>query len=136
MLPIAADATQDAPDTPRRVKEFETIDVDVDDVVRDSKLDVYPSIRDRDYIRLSINSKGTTIQARGHVGLIPVNDRLTLEVIPRTPLGNLSRLLDVSRKAPTALADAIRFYDTEGEMYPSLAGVYAAALRQQIERIS
>jgi len=75
------------------------------------------------------------MQAQGFIGLIPVNDRLTLEVVPRVPLANLSRILQVSGAAPIALVHALRVYQTEGAMYPSLASVYARGLRSAVETI-
>ena len=82
-----------------------------------------------------MGARGLTIQAQGFVGLIPVNDRLTLEVTPRAPLANLSRILELSGASPVALIHALRLYQLEGGMYPSLASVYARGLRAAVDMI-
>jgi 5-methylcytosine-specific restriction enzyme subunit McrC len=119
----------------RQLKEFETVEIAASEVLFDGKLDFYPAVRKKGYFIVRVGASGLTLQAQGFVGVIPVNDRLTLEVLPRVPLGNLSRILDVSRAAPIALTHALRLYQTEGRMYPSLASVYAKGLRDAVETI-
>ncbi len=117
------------------MKEFETVDVPIGDVIRGGRLDMYPSLVDKGYFTLRVGAAATRIQAGGHIGIIPINERLTLEVVPRVPLANLARLLEVSRQAPTALVGAFRVYETGGQLYPSLTCVYAAGLRSQLDEI-
>jgi 5-methylcytosine-specific restriction enzyme subunit McrC len=104
-------------------------------VLLHGRLDFYPEVRKKGYFLVRVGASGLTVQAQGFVGVIPVNDRLTLEVLPRVPLVNLSRILDVSGAAPIALTHALRLYQTEGRMYPSLASVYARGLRDAVETI-
>ena len=119
----------------RQLREFETVETSTSDVLLDGKLDFYPEVQKKGYFLVRVGGRGLTIQAQGFVGVIPVNDRLTLEVLPRVPLGNLSRVLDVSGTAPVALTHAFRLYQAEGRMYPSLASVYAKGLRDAVETI-
>jgi 5-methylcytosine-specific restriction enzyme subunit McrC len=119
-----------------RVPEFGTVEVPVEAIVPQGRLAIYPSLEGRGYLSVSVGRHATTIQAKGHIGIIPVNDALTLEITPRVPLANLARLLERSGRAPQALAHAFRLYETEGVLYPSLAGVYAEALYQQVQSIT
>jgi 5-methylcytosine-specific restriction enzyme subunit McrC len=102
-----------------RVREFETVEVATDLVLRGGRLDMYPMLEGKGYFAVLIGTSAARIQAKGFIGLIPINDRLTLEVVPRVPLVNLSRVLEVSRQAPVMLSNAFRFYEAEGELYPS-----------------
>ena len=119
-----------------RVREYERVDIPLDIIWRNGRLDMFPTLERRGYFDVRISRNAIGIQGRSHVGVIPINERLTLEVVPRVPLGNLSHLLEVARYAPIALANAYRLYQAEGEMYPSLAVVYSAALRELIEHIA
>ena len=119
-----------------RVREFDSVEVSPDEVLTDGRLTIYDWLEGKGYFSLTVGTRATRLYARGHVGLIPINDHLTLEVVPRVPLGSLSRLLEVSRVAPKAIMNVVRMYDREGTMYPSIAVLYAAALRDRIEAIA
>ena len=116
--------------------EFESVSVDPELLIRNGRLDTYAWHHKRDYFAVQIGAEAVALQARGYVGVIPINDRLTLEVTPRVRLRNLARLLELSGEQATPLADVVRTYDTAGAVHPSLAALYAAALRQQIEGIA
>ena len=117
------------------VPEFTSVTIDPDLILRRGRLDTYSWHKGRDYFALQLSRESATLQARGFVGIIPINDRLTLEVTPRVPLRNLARVLELSGEQATPLIDVMRSYDLEGEMQPSLVAIYAAALRQQVESI-
>lgn len=118
-----------------RVKEFEQLIVPSELLIMDGRLDLYPSLEKR-FIDVRVTTQGTSLQAQGFVGLIPLNDRITLEVVPRVPLANVARLIEISGQAPVQLADVIRLYNTAGDMYPSLAAIYATGLRDALRHIS
>jgi 5-methylcytosine-specific restriction enzyme subunit McrC len=119
-----------------RVREFESVAVDPDDILVNGRLDIYSSLGGKGYLEVRVGTERTDLRAHGHIGVIPVNDRLVLEVIPRVPIANLAHLLSVSGVSPVVLADAVRSYATEGTIYPSLAAVYATALRQAVDAIT
>lgn len=112
------------------------MDVPTSDVLVDGRLDMYPNLEGKGYFAVQVGRFATRLQAKGHIGIIPINDHLTIEIVPRVPIAGLSRLLEISQSSPVALADAFRFYRVGGEMYPSLTAVYAAGLRSQIETIA
>ena len=116
-------------------EEFETRSIPADLLVRDGVLDVYPGVVKQDLFAIRYSEKGLQLQARGFVGVIPVNDRLTMEVRPRFPVANLNRLVEVSGVPPKLLRDAIRTYGTTGAIYPSLITLYATALERAVTEI-
>lgn len=118
-----------------RVAEFDSVVVDPDDILTNGKLDIYPNLHRKGYIEVRLGTAEVRLAAKGYIGVIPVNERLTLEILPRVPITNLSHLLTVSKVAPAALVNATRLYETDGQLYPSLAVVYATALRRVVEVI-
>jgi len=124
--------------TPRflRLREFETVDVPANDVLVAGRVDMYSNLEGKGYFTVQVGRAATRFQAKGHIGVIPINDRLTVEVVPRVPIAGLSRLLEVSGSAPVALLNALRPYRVGDRMYPSLAAVYAAGLRSEVEAIA
>ncbi|WP_162925030.1 5-methylcytosine restriction system specificity protein McrC [Mycetocola zhujimingii] len=77
----------------------------------------------------SIDFKGTELRLRagGFVGVLPINDQLVLRVTPRTPISNLTRM--VERSGHQALPiDALRTYATSASIGDWLLDIYADAL--------
>lgn len=133
--PIAHDGPEGSP-IARQVKEWDRVDIAAGLILDDGKLDAYPSILNRDYFTLSAGSTGLTLQAGGFIGVIPLNERLTIEVTPRVPVNNLSRILRIAEHVPVALEDTSRLYTLEPEVYPSLIDLYAQTLIKHVEEIA
>ncbi len=112
-------------------KEQETVPAPVE-LVDAGRLKLYPQVTKKNYFQVKITTDGLTIQAGNHIGSIPLNDNVTLQVEPRVPLGNLARLLTTINHTGTALPGLLRHYDTEPGVYPSLVALYAASLRSLV----
>lgn len=119
-----------------QLREFDTVPVPSDLLMTGGQLDVNPAIVKQDLFAVRFGASELQIQARGFVGLIPINDRLTLEVAPRFPASNLTRLVEVSGVPPKALADVMRTYRRARTMFPSLIGLYAEALLQSVTEVT
>ncbi len=118
------------------LKEFHWDEVSHEDLVVDGRLDIYPWVDKSDFFVLRTTSKKTEIQARGWVGIIPLNDNVTLDVTPRVDVvGNLSRFMEVSGESPTYLTQAIRGYARAGTLYPSLVTLYTEALHRAVNEV-
>lgn len=118
---------------PIPVAEYQIVNVDGGLLLKDGRLNIYPAIEGKDLFTPRITTHGVQIQARGFVGIIPLNDDLVLHVTPRVPLGNLARLLGTVQHTLTELPGLLRAYDLEPGMYPSLISLYAATLKTTIE---
>lgn len=118
------------------VREFGYATIDTADVLCDGRLDVYTSIARKGYFSVEVATTGIRLRASSFIGVIPINDRLTLDVSPRVPLANMSRLIAVSGRGPTPLEHSSRQYESGGDLYPSLATIYATALRSQVAHIA
>lgn len=118
------------------VDEFGWAEVAAGELLVQGRLEVYPWSDGNDFFTLRVTSRKMEIQARGWVGIIPLNDSLTLNVKPRVEVaGNLSHLMEVSKASPRYLTEAIRRYDQSEQIYPPLVRLYADALTTAVERI-
>ncbi len=134
-LPVDETVEPSAPQVVQ-VQEFKDCKVDGEKILRDGELDIYPAVSGKGYFSVDFKGRSLRLTAGGFVGIIPINDRLVLEVLPRVPLGNLSHLLQVSGIAPVTVAGVARSYARGGQMYPSLVSIYATALADAIDRIA
>lgn len=137
-LPVAVDDAV-APEVGAahlQVPEWGYLDVDAPLILRDGRLDVYPSLVKQDYFTLRASPAGLTLQAGGWIGVIPINDRLTIEVVPRVPLKNISRVIRIAEHVPVAIEDTARLYTPEPELYPSLIDLYARTLVRHVDELA
>lgn len=119
-----------------RVKEHELADVPLPDLLDgEGKLRLNPDVESSDYFTIQLSKGKLRLQARGYVGLIPLNERVSIDVIPRTPVKNLLHLLSVARQPVTPLSEE-RGYKTEPQWSDSLLDIYAHTLIARLEEIA
>lgn len=118
-----------------QVVEWEHIPVEASVLLQDGKLNVYASVLNSDYFQLRPQQGALMLQAGAYIGVIPLNEQVTIEVAPRVPLSNLSRVLRIAKQSPAALEQSSRRYEQEPDMYPSLVDLYARALVERIDEI-
>lgn len=92
------------------VKEYETIDIPAELIIDGIALRIYPAVLERDYISVRWKKGSPIFQAGGYIGIIPINDQLTLDVRPKVPLVNLERILYSSNHEPYVLEAFQRAY--------------------------
>lgn len=130
-------APNDDPATRRvyRVSEYETVDVPLSELMQAGRLHLHPEVTAKGYFAVRLQGDRLRLQAGGFVGLIPLNAQVAIDVAPRVPISNLSRMLRFSGHVPVALRAMDRTYDTDGEPFDSLLDIYAAALIQAADAI-
>jgi 5-methylcytosine-specific restriction enzyme subunit McrC len=116
-------------------EEYGTIDVPLEKVLTKSgKLNLHSSVERGDYFAVNMKRGALTLQARGFIGLIPLNDQLVVQVKPRVPIKNLTRIAEIAGMPATVLS-FVRNYGTESRWSDSLIGIYAGALVEHVEDI-
>lgn len=76
------------------LREFAAKNLERDLVLRaDGSLDVYPHIETSGYVSFEISSEGVRVRAGQFVGVIPINGRLAIRVVPRIPLQHLTQMV-------------------------------------------
>jgi 5-methylcytosine-specific restriction enzyme subunit McrC len=87
------------------IEEFKRRVLTAADLVQDGRLDIYPELIGKDLFRVDFGTAGFSVLARGHLGLIPINNRIAIEVTPRVPLGNVEEMLvHAARSEPLQLS--------------------------------
>jgi 5-methylcytosine-specific restriction enzyme subunit McrC len=116
-------------------KEYGRIEVETIEVLGpDGRLALSPGVLNK-YVRADFKDNQLRLTAQGVTGLIPLTDRLTIQVHPRFPLKNLTHMVSVCGYAPTALP-ALREYLPTGEWSDWLLDVMADALLTAFDRIT
>jgi 5-methylcytosine-specific restriction enzyme subunit McrC len=117
------------------VLEHETVKVPIGNLLVDGELDLYPDIVAHNWFDISLKRDELVVRAGGFIGLIPLNDRVTLNVRPRVPIHNLGRMLEVSKRSPVAIARYMRDYEVDPHFQPELLDLLADAFLDQIAPI-
>lgn len=117
-------------------KEYGLIDVDPSDVLGpDGRLALAPGVLNK-YVRADFDKDNQVrLMAKGVTGLIPLTDRLTIQVRPRFPLRNLTHMVSVCGYAPTVLP-ALREYKSTDQWADWLLDVMADALLAAFDTIT
>ena len=92
-------------------------------------------VEGKGYFTVQLSKGRVRLYARGYVGLIPLNERVFVDVVPRVPVRNLFRLVSMSGHQP-ALLSVLRHYATSDEWDDSLLAIYARALADAVEDVA
>jgi len=116
-------------------REYAVIDVDPQDVLgSDGRLALAPGVLNQ-YVRADFKDNELRLTAKGVTGLIPLTDRIAIQVKPRFPLRNLTHMVSVCGYSPTVLA-ALREYKTTDEWSEWLLDVMADGLLAAMDTIT
>lgn len=134
---LPAEHPTDTGDGPKvyPVAEYAPAEVPLSDLL-DAKgqLRLNPDVEAKGYFTVQLYKGRVRLQARGYVGLIPLNERVVIDVVPRVPVANLGRLLRVSRHVPDFLITE-RGYAADPAWNDSLLDLYARGLVERLDAI-
>lgn len=121
---------------PYKAREHQPLDVPLDDLMDSrGRLRVNPDVEEKGYFTVQFAKGRVRLQARGYIGLIPLNDRVVIDVRSRVPLAKVSRLMRISGHVPPYLGTD-RTYALDPEWNESLVDLYAAWLVDKVETIA
>lgn len=131
--PLARQPEDDSKPIP--CKEYGPIPVNPSDVLGpDGRLALVPGVLNK-YVSADFKDSELRLSAKGVTGLIPLTDRLTIQVRPRFPLRNLTHMVSVCGYAPTVLP-ALREYTSTDQWADWLLDVMADALLAAFDTIA
>lgn len=117
------------------VVEREETDIPVSELLTDGKLSVRPEIVGRGFFQVRLSRDHLTLYAGQYIGLIPLNERVAINVKPRIPVPNLLRLIGRS----AAKIQSLAFFPTEYVPSPfrpaTLLEPIASALVSQLRKL-
>jgi 5-methylcytosine-specific restriction enzyme subunit McrC len=117
------------------VKENKDIEIRMSRLIVNGKLQVYDEVKEGDFFTIYRKKDGLAFKAGGYIGLIPINDQVLLDVRPRVPLKNLTRMMRIAEDTPLELNPFLSYYGGEDEAVPSMIDVFARALINAVREI-
>ncbi|MER5631551.1 McrC family protein [Streptomyces nitrosporeus] len=115
--------------------EYGPINVAPEDVLGpDGRLALLPQVLNK-YVKADFENEGLRLSAKGTSGLIPLTDRIALQVRPRFPLRNLTHMVAVCGYVPTMLP-ALRDYQLTDQWSDWLLDVMADGLLAAMDTVS
>ena len=116
-------------------EEFGTLGIGVNRLMVDGEVVLDPRIIDRGYLNVSLVKGQVSFRADRYVGLIPVNDWISIRIRPRATITNIAHMIAKSGVAPSAIPDFSRGYMPKFEVYENAEKVYYSPLIGGVERI-
>jgi 5-methylcytosine-specific restriction enzyme subunit McrC len=92
-------------------KERNRISISREDVFDDEgRFIIHPFTTKKGYVELKHSRTGLELEVRGVVGHLPISDKLTLDIKPKFPVSNLSRMVALSDETLHSSAPIERVY--------------------------
>jgi len=104
-------------------------------VTTGDSLDVYPECIKQNLVQVFFKAGRLVLQPRGLIGLIPINDRLAVDVGPRFPIANLERIIAVGEQNPISLRQYQRWYALHTDCPPSFLDALTVALVGAVDAV-
>ena len=116
-------------------REQEATSIPIAEVLRDGNIDIIRDVQSRAYFHITFRGDRLTVTAGKYVGLIPLNDRVFIQVEPKVPVGNLLSMLSAVEGEVVSLSVLNRQYKVTDAAPPphllaSIASTFALALRR------
>lgn len=99
-------------------------------------MDVYSQLHRKDLFKIELTQNGFRIFARGHLGLIPINDKIAIEVTPRVPLKNLEQMMLYNEQSTPIVLDLLEVSYRDNPLRSvSVTDLFASQLAELCSRI-
>lgn len=116
-------------------EEFGALQIGVNRLMVDGEIVLDPRIVDRGYLNVSLAKGQVVFRADRYVGLIPVNDHLSIRIRPRALIGNVAQMIVKSGIAPVAIPEFSRGYMPKFETGTESEKIYCIPLIGGVEKI-
>lgn len=116
-------------------REHGEIAIPLEELFIHGRLDFYSDVVAKGYFQIHLRNSELVFQAGAFVGLIPINDRVAIDVEARVPLGNLERVLNIGQHSPVVLKLYFKEYGTSQEQFPSLVDVFVSQMLLVLEQM-
>jgi len=117
------------------VESRRSVAISIDSVFRENRLLIHPEIEGRGYFSVSFRGQELLLTAGPYIGLIPINDSITIDVRPKLPVSNLARVIDVAHESLASLESFTRLYDESAEAAVSVLEFLAKQLLLSFEEV-
>jgi len=87
-----------------------SVELELGELLVDGTLPLHQHVEEKGLVFLNLRKGRVTLSAGAYVGLIPLNAHLSIDVLPRLPVGNLSRILEIARASLGRLRRTVKTY--------------------------
>ena len=112
-----------------------SIELGISELLIDGALPLYRHVEEKGLVFLSLRKGRITLSAGAYVGLIPLNARLSVDILPKLPVGNLARVLEIARAPLGRLRRTLRTYQLAEAPEASVLAFIAANLVDAVRDI-
>jgi 5-methylcytosine-specific restriction enzyme subunit McrC len=96
-----------------RLESRKSLELALADVTIGGNIEVYPHVEEKGLLFLQFRRRRLVVAAGPFIGLIPLTPRISIEVRPKLPVSNLSRVLDAAHRSLSTLPGTDRLYLTD-----------------------
>lgn len=116
--------------------ERQSVGVPLDQLLAASgKLEIMPSVAAKGYFDIDYRAGQLIFKAGKFVGLIPINDRVVIDVKPKIAVADLLHIVDVAEEEVPFLDFFVRSYREQKGLEESLLGLIVKTLLKQLGEI-
>lgn len=112
-------------------QEFSEISIRLSSLMRNGEIQIDPRIAAKGYLSTAFRRGQVVLRTTKFVGLIPLTPEISVRVVPRAPISNLSYMLARSQKAPTAIAGFARGYNSRFVRADNVERLFGQTLADQ-----
>jgi len=117
-------------------QEFSEISVRLSALMKNDEIQIDPRIAAKGYLSIAFKGGQVVLRTTKFVGLIPLTPEVSVRVVPRAPISNLSYILARSQKAPTAIAGFARGYTSKFVRADNVERLFGQTLADQCAALS
>jgi len=116
-------------------REREATTIPIAEILRDGEIDIYLNVQRRGFFDITFRGDRLTVTAGNYVGLIPLNERVFVDVVPKMPVLNLVRIVSAV-SGDVAQVDMLeREYATSGVRPDAILEAIGDAFARALQRL-
>lgn len=116
------------------VIENKSILINKELILKDDYFDILSDINNPSFFSVSFKPKGLEITAGNHIGVIPINKSVALNIIPKLEIKNFFYLLRVANRELKTLSNFSRLYSQSND-YTNLMDLFTSTFIKSLEII-
>lgn len=116
-------------------REREETAIPIAELMKAGRLDIYPEVQAREYFDIRFRGDQLIVTAGKFIGVVPLNERVLIQVEPKIPLGNLLTLISSAGGALTAINLLDVAYMSAPALPVDVLRAIASAFVRELERV-
>lgn len=111
------------------------VSVPITDLVIDGRVEIFPEVRDEGYFDIDYRRGELVLRAKNYIGLIPINNRVSIHVIPLLPIKNILYIVQKARRSLNYLPGYYRTYAIDPTPSGDIDELFLSALIDSLKAI-